>query len=523
MNNYINLANISNSPSDNGDDDDNDDTSDVLRVNTNMMTNNEHIPVVYSTLVITCLTFLLTSFLLTTVLHLTLDIEIKTRQMLNFFSNILQLITYTVIGYLMIKSIKKGKKEKLKHDDTTTFSSIKVNFIFTSVVILLALGDLLHNLLQFFDKFYLLLVKNRVNTTVSCSDYVIGAIFSENFVNIFYQLIILKFILNKNKLNFKLTKHLLLYLCISFIVQWISIVIKEIHKNVNECMVNSTLLDYYNQTSNETKFELFEPVLYPLAIEFRGYCLIECSCLFYAFYKPNSNNSIRIKDEEHVKKHSNKLSLIIISIIVISTSILYTCFKTISIKNSLILILNELFETSFMVVLIVICLSVILVHKQLKINTQKTTTINIEAKINAFFLLLTYIALNIYSIISILSLLLKLTNNDNNNQINFVYLLTSIVSSILQIIESSMQLIIIYIYLYNYRSCFKRSNQLLIIFNFSLWLIHTFSTRKTFFNDLNERNYLWSICEPIFVPLIIIFYLQSFFMFVKIYFKKYDN
>jgi hypothetical protein len=509
---------------------------------------------------------------------------------LTFLSSIFLLFTYFTTTYFIIGikrdqsiHIQQNQHKSDHHRKHNQPNLIKSKIILTTFIVILGFSDTLFNLTQFLN--HLFLIINHQFNFIKCGYSSIISILIERFVKIFYQLSILLFILQYENYYNAISKQLLylklflVYLSLSFITQWCYIVLQEVY-------VDNGCISYNASVSNNlTSFETYEPILYPLAVEFRIYCFIEILYLYFCIKKIHSaicqqsrkssvDQEIESDSEDEVildvyeSSDHQTLDLsnipIMFGIFLMSCTIGFIFFQDANFEsrnNNLVLITNELFEV--LILFVCIILLIILLKRFLKmdnprINFQNSLLLSlwplhrfrdkknpnqncqyfkflfsiwknndlvtIEAKIDLLTLNFSCLSLVLYSVLSIASLIEFINGStsytDNTKRVAKILALTTLLVLLVQVI---VQIFVVGFMLYNQSYCramFRKLIQFLILLNFVLWLVDTFSAKKYFTNSTESR--MWKIMGPLLIPLSILYRFQSCVILIKILYDKYN-
>ena len=576
----------------------------------------------------------ITSLLASFVFIIIYKFEIRS---LEYISSIFLLFTYLTTLYF-ITIIKNDQKKFIQNEPQQSMTTndhhskpnlIKSHIILTTIMIIIGFNDSLFNLTQFFNNLFLILNKQFDFTQCGYTSLIMSII--ENFFKVFYQLIILLFVLQYENYYIAISrkrlylKLFIIYLLFSFLIQSIYIILQEIYENNSFCLAtaldtvksngtlettvvliststistNSTITEAITMTTAATtkiiatqiltSFKTYEPILYPIAIEFRIFCFIKILNLYYSIKKINrqsimkkdtiendnesqsdddfavvdrydENNLNNSNDNKEINKNDLNGIPIIFGVFLMSCTIGFIFFQNDNLdntSNSFMLIINEFFELIllfFGIILLFVCFNAILkikaqvsfknsimlviwpIHRfKLKKNIgfcdqfcnskwRKNDLATEETKIDLMTLNVSCFSLIVYSALSISSLIQFINNKSTSSDgIKQTAKILSLISLIVLLIQVTFQLFIVGFMMYNQNNSrinFKKLIQLLILLNFVLWLVDTFSAKKYFVSS-SGSNLNWNVAGPVLIPISLLYRIQTCIILIKIFFDKY--
>ena len=508
-----------------------------------------------------------------------------------FLSSIFVLMTY-FLTVCFITSIKNDKKRNessstLQHQSSTSSPAndnkpdlIKSQIILTTIIIIIGFSDTLYNLTEFLNTLFLII--NKQFDFVTCGYASIATVIIERFIKIFYQLFILLFIIQYENYYMALSKKVvylkifIFYLLLSFLIQWCYIILQQVYEDDMSCLTNSTL------NTTITSFETYEPILFPLAIEFRIFCFIEIVNLYFCIEKINGVTEVTTLDQDVGESQSDDEIVIVerrqqqdssqatpndfysipimFGIFLMSCTIGFIFFQNDNFdgksNNSLILVTNEFFEVIILfvgIILLIFLLKNVLRMKNSRVSLKNSIMLvlwpfhksrfqknigfckqfsvwkrndfaTIEAKIDLFILNVSCLTLVVYSGLSISSLTEFINGSlSSTDTIKQTGKILGIVTLCILLIDVILQTLLIGFMLHNQNQArlkLKKLIQFLVLLNFILWLIDTFSAKK-YFSNAYETS-MWKIMGPMLIPVSLFYRIQSCVVLIKIFFDKYS-
>ena len=470
-------------------------------------------------------------------------------------ADILLMITYTVAVYGIIKTIRSHTASNPPKNSASAHTENHSNIVLTFIFIL-GVGDSLFIMTRFGDQ--LILVTNKNYASDSQCSVNIGVSMLANSLKSLCQLCILMFIvyqLNHSiKFRCQTSKIFLTCLAIFCLIEWIQILLQEVHhhkKKPDSCsLFTSQGLKQFNKIT---------PYLYPLGLEYRFAAFIEllimsecfrdnkenfvlkfynwlkekvpCKCCTSKIKLPTINNCLKKvlsiisncfrKIQSPLGKDDILFPLILLptgGVFLVSLSIVIVLFQEFNMddgdhrvteinnKSDLLTLISEVCE--IILTLIISLHSIYSLDKLCKkvdYTEQKSPieTVNVKFKIDFSFLFIANLFLNIYCVLTLVG---SIKSKPESKLTQYIRWLT-LTASVIPIIQTMIQLIVIWKVRHHNGKLTKGINQMWIILSFAVWLFDTFSAKGFNTNQIQIHVYSgsWDVLAALFIPMAIFF------------------
>ncbi|CAF4084551.1 unnamed protein product [Adineta steineri] len=379
-------------------------------------------------------------------------------------ADILLMFTYVITIYGIIKIVLSITNSISIEHSTSVHTKKHSNIVFAFLFIL-GVGDSLFILTRFGDQLILIINQNFVPNS-NCSTN-LALSMTANFLKSLCQLCILMFILHQLDHSIKFTrkesKIFLTCLSIFCLIQWAQILLQEVHFHKNKPDACDMALD-----QGLKRFDEIAPYLYPLGLEFRFASFIELlimsECLGTKFNETDGDHRAAVVHYD---------------------------------KNSLLTLINKLCEK----------------EKSFE-QIPYVQTVNMEFIVDFAILLISNLFLDIYCCVTLAGSVISEAEEQLTQTIRWL----TLTASVIPIIQTTLQLIIIWkVRRYN-GMLTKGINQMWIILSFAIWLFDTFSAKAYDTNEIQISVYSggWDILAALFVPMSLFFRFHSCIMFANI-------
>ncbi|CAF1096221.1 unnamed protein product [Adineta steineri] len=482
-------------------------------------------------------------------------------------ADILLMFTYVITIYGIIKIVLSITNSISIEHNTSVHTKKHSNIVFAFLFIL-GVGDSLFILTRFGDQLILIINQNFVPNSSCATNLALSM--TANFLKSLCQLCILMFILHQldHSIKFKRKESKIFLTCLSIfcLIQWAQILLQEVHFHKNKPDACDMALD-----QGLKRFDEIAPYLYPLGLEFRFASFIELlimsECLgtskknillkFYHWFSKNisckgcsanrmfstmsqclkkmlSCFSVCFKKIKHPLGKNDILfpSILLpaIGTLLVSLSIVIVLFQEFNEtdgdhratvvhydKNSLLTLISEICEIIllFVMSLYSICSLDKLCEKEKNFEQiPYVQTVNMEFIVDFAILLISNLFLNIYCCVTLAGSVISEAEEQLTQTIRWL----TLTASVIPIIQTTLQLIIIWkVRRYN-GMLTKGINQMWIILSFAIWLFDTFSAKAFDTNEIQISVYSggWDILAALFVPMSLFFRFHSCIMFANI-------
>ncbi|CAF0815835.1 unnamed protein product [Adineta ricciae] len=482
-------------------------------------------------------------------------------------ADLLMMVSYIVAIYGIVRIILTTASsisvQQITSTHTKNHSNIVLAFIF-----ILGVGDTLFIMTRFGDQLIMILNHNYF-PGLECSPNLAVSMIA-NFLKSLCQLCILMFILHQLNHSIKFKKHgskiFLTCLSIFSLIQWAQILLQEVHyhKNVPDSCDLST-------TQSLQRFDQITPYLYPLGLEYRFACFLELlimsECLgtsknniilkFYFWFNKKIACKVCMANTKivsvsgclrkalscfgtcfrKIKRPLGKNDILFpaillpaIGTLLVSLSIIIVLFQEVntddqhrrsslvhSEKNSLLTLISEICEIILLVIISFYSVYSLdkLCKKQHEVDhVSHVGPINMEFIVDFAILLISNLFLHIYCLVTLVG---SVISDADDRLTEFIRWLT-FTASVIPIIQTILQLMIIWkVRRYN-GLLHKGINQMWIMLGFAIWLFDTFSAKAYDTNEIQISVYSgsWDILAALFVPMSLFFRFHSCIMFANI-------
>jgi hypothetical protein len=480
-------------------------------------------------------------------------------------ADVLLMITYIVIVYSIIAIFfsddDRGSLQKASANHE--HSNIAITFLF-----ILGVGDSLFNMTRFGDQLILIINQNYTPNSHCLINIVVSA--TENLFKSFCQLCILMFILYQVnpsiKPKFPVSKNFLMCLATFCLILWLQTLLQEVHhhkKKLDSCILPAS--------QGVKSFDKITPYLYPLSLEFRFASFIELLMMPESFW--NDKKNFLFKFCNWLKKkipctsciHNRKKQTIdnwlkkVLSFIsgcfkktqcslgrcdellgsillpasgifLVILSIVIVLFQEFNMNDSdhrvtaindnnsnAITLISEICEVALAVII-----STHSFYSLYKLCDEKTEsvealtgeTVKIKFKIDFSFLLVANLCLYTYCCLTFAG---SVQSKPEDKLTQYIRSLT-LTASVIPIIQTTLQLIVIWKARQYKRRLTKGTNKMWIILSFAIWLFDTFSAKGYNTNQIQIGVYHkhWDVIAALFIPMAIFFRFHSCIIFANI-------
>ncbi|CAF1500277.1 unnamed protein product, partial [Adineta steineri] len=419
-------------------------------------------------------------------------------------ADILLMFTYVITIYGIIKIVLSITNSISIEHSTSAHTKKHSNIVFAFLFIL-GVGDSLFILTRFGDQLILIINQNFVPNS-NCSTN-LALSMTANFLKSLCQLCILMFILHQLDHSIKFTrkesKIFLTCLSIFCLIQWAQILLQEVHFHKNKPDACDMALD-----QGLKRFDEIAPYLYPLGLEFRFASFIELLIMSECLGTSCSANRIFSTMSQCLKKMLSCFSVCFkkikhplgkndilfpsillpaIGTLLVSLSIVIVLFQEFNDnddhhrasvvhyeKNSLLTLISEICE-----IILLFIMSLYSIYSLDKLYEKEKNfeqipyvqTVNMEFIVDFAILLISNLFLDIYCCVTLAGSVISEAEEQLTQTIRWL----TLTASVIPIIQTTLQLIIIWkVRRYN-GMLTKGINQMWIILSFAIWLFDTFS------------------------------------------------
>jgi hypothetical protein len=483
----------------------------------------------------------------------------------------LLVVSYIIsqVSMLIILRRTHERKQIILQDGNKRFVAHKIeaekaHLLIKTLFVILALGDSLVNLTEFGDQIIFLMNEKEISTRRYA--FVILKMI-ENAYKWFHHLYILMFIVCHDKFKKAIecfwSKLFISILAFSCLVQWLFVILMEVNEQerLERTVDVATEAKCVGEDPCKVKFNTFthfQPLLFPLGIEFRIMCFLELAsislmsnegvCVQAYLSRVKAILNFKSVTSEPLEKQPYDSSesdahgdykaysflknffffvLILVSILIITLSFAIVFFEDANIKTNLKLMIEttEIFEVIyFAIVFLFLALAPFFVVK-LKHKTNGNTTCfdrhNIWMLIDIIALCMANVFLFIRYAFRFYGFFMASSLNKIETIDRTINTLT-LFASLLPIFQSLFQSVLLIVCTCQNRFKFKLDKKyvsVLILLNFALWVLDTFSVKRDF-KYLSQTElvdgYIWKTMISIFIPLAIFYRFHSCIYLIKL-------